>query len=269
MTDPAAILEMLLRARLEVTLAARREFAAAGPPERVVDVPRLLLISRGRLRYRVEETEWEAGPGTLLFVPAWSRRRWQPLKGRRVLLQWVEFQAFPPLPAGGCAWMSEAADPALEEASMERLREGVRASGGRLLPEGELKALLARFFTRARPVGADTGGADAAPHPDAHAIQDAARRLAKTYAEPDPLRGLPRLAGMTPLRFRRQFRRFIGTSPRECLTAIRLRAARLLLHESTLSVKEVAARTGYRDPCYFSRLYRAFWRRAPSADRQG
>jgi len=45
-----------------------------------------------------------------------------------------------------------------------------------------------------------------------------------------------------------------GLSPVEYLLAARLRAALTLLRDSTLSIKEIAARCGYNDPGYFARV---------------
>ena len=43
-------------------------------------------------------------------------------------------------------------------------------------------------------------------------------------------------------------------------------AARRLLGEEGLSVKEVAARTGFATPNYFCQTYRAFYGHPPSSD---
>lgn len=52
------------------------------------------------------------------------------------------------------------------------------------------------------------------------------------------------------------FRETFGRSPVKVLTDMRLECARDLLRKRDLSVKEVAASSGFKDPLYFSRIFR-------------
>ncbi len=58
----------------------------------------------------------------------------------------------------------------------------------------------------------------------------------------------------------RIFRRFLSTSPSGYLNAFRMRkAVELLTENKELSIKEIAYSVGYRDPLFFSRMFRRFY----------
>ncbi|WP_410771672.1 AraC family transcriptional regulator [Fontibacillus sp. BL9] len=54
----------------------------------------------------------------------------------------------------------------------------------------------------------------------------------------------------------RMFHRVYGMSPRQYLSALKLKKAKLLLMEPTLSVEEVSIRLGYKDIAHFSRQFK-------------
>jgi AraC-like DNA-binding protein len=71
--------------------------------------------------------------------------------------------------------------------------------------------------------------------------------------------------GLSPSRFRRVYKEYIGVSPRERLTARRLELAQqLLLDEPNLSVTEIAERAGYTDASRFSKAFRQRFGLAPT-----
>lgn len=64
-------------------------------------------------------------------------------------------------------------------------------------------------------------------------------------------------AHLSPSRFRALYRRFFGVSPAEDLIRARIRMACLLLTNATLTVGEVARRSGFGSVYYFSRAFKA------------
>ncbi|MEI8042055.1 MAG: AraC family transcriptional regulator [Verrucomicrobiota bacterium] len=76
----------------------------------------------------------------------------------------------------------------------------------------------------------------------------------------EPLRvsALARQAGFSSAHFGELFKQHTGCSPRDYLHLLRIHQACRLLCGSALSVKEIAARIGYRDPFHFSRQFKAF-----------
>lgn len=75
-------------------------------------------------------------------------------------------------------------------------------------------------------------------------------------ADPLTAAGLARVAGLSVSHFNRLFREWSGYSPLDYVRRQRLGEARRLLANIELSIKEIAARTGFSDPYHFSRSFR-------------
>jgi AraC-like DNA-binding protein len=75
---------------------------------------------------------------------------------------------------------------------------------------------------------------------------------------------LAEVAGVSPSRFTVIFTEVTGYSPLQYLRNTRVEEARRLLGDLTLSIKEVAARTGFDDAYYFSRVFRQLDGLSPS-----
>jgi AraC-like DNA-binding protein len=71
-------------------------------------------------------------------------------------------------------------------------------------------------------------------------------------------------AGVTMSHFFALFKRQVGSAPLEYFTRLRMRRACQLLENPLLNVKEVACQLGYRDPLYFSRVFKSVNGFAPS-----
>ena len=61
--------------------------------------------------------------------------------------------------------------------------------------------------------------------------------------------------GMSASTFRRNFSRIYGMPPVKYLSILRLNSAKALLTSTDLSIGEIAAKTGYNDPFYFSKCF--------------
>ena len=77
---------------------------------------------------------------------------------------------------------------------------------------------------------------------------------------------LAREFNLSPQQINVLFRRGIGLSPGEYVRRRLICAARELLHSEQLSVKETAARLGFSNPFYFSRVFKQITGYAPSED---
>ena len=79
---------------------------------------------------------------------------------------------------------------------------------------------------------------------------------------------LARVAGCSVGHFQREFRQATGETPLQHVTRRRIETAVLYLRQSGLPVREVAARVGFADPLYFSRIFRRRVGLPPSRLRQ-
>jgi len=74
------------------------------------------------------------------------------------------------------------------------------------------------------------------------------------HESPD-YRQLARLANLSYCQLFRLFKREIGLSPQQYIEQQRIAYAKKLLSMNRLTVKEVAAQTGFNNPLYFSRRF--------------
>jgi len=83
------------------------------------------------------------------------------------------------------------------------------------------------------------------------------------------LRDIARTVHLSPEHFHRLFRATFYTTPYQYAHARRMALAKNLLSEGLASVKEVAERTGYDDPFYFSRVFQRYFGVNPGRVRRG
>ncbi len=108
------------------------------------------------------------------------------------------------------------------------------------------------------------------PAPSAQAV--GIRRLqAELRADPASPRNWQLCAkqlGMSDSSFRRHWLEQIGVPPARYLTRLRLEQASRLLLTTRLDIAHIAARVGYEDPLYFSRMFRQHFQQSPRSFRR-
>lgn len=104
------------------------------------------------------------------------------------------------------------------------------------------------FFQTGRSLG---GASRAIAHDLTKSIEFMRANVARSLT----LQELSRHAGLSPTRYSVLFREQTGSSPVEHHIRLRMQAACHYLDATALSIKEVAAKLGYDDPYYFSRLF--------------
>lgn len=264
-------LDRILTGRLRVLSVQTHRFRAGQAlPEGVAESDRLILARAGALPYRVEGRGFALKRGMMLLVPAGTRRSWRVPPRHSFEMSWVVFEPAARLELPLSHLLLPRCDLALEAAAFERLFQFQAAAGRRhsLRTEGELKAVLARFLAQCAERGAKESGSEA-PRPGfaSGAAGRAMAHLSRSFRDPDALRGLPERCGLSANHFRLVFKRAVGMSARAYLTSLRMKAARVYLQETGMAIKEIAQSVGYRDPLYFSRHYRLFWKAPPTRDR--
>ena len=100
------------------------------------------------------------------------------------------------------------------------------------------------------------------------AIHEAMRRMGDPTQETTPLPELARRLGVSYTWFRRTFVHHTGLSPHQYRLQLRVGRARALLSETSLTVKEVAYRSGFENEHYFCRLFKRKTGVAPGEWRQ-
>lgn len=148
-----------------------------------------------------------------------------------------------------------------------------RPAGWSVVVAAALRMLLVEM-TRAvtAGTGTPTGSTGAAvpgvPGATSPGLRDAVRYVERHFREPLTLARVAGVAHLSPQWFSEQFRAATGSSFQGYLKNRRLQFARALLDATDLSVTDVCHASGFNDPSYFGRAYRARYGQAPSAQRR-
>lgn len=100
-----------------------------------------------------------------------------------------------------------------------------------------------------------------------HLLQ-AAEVMEANLEEPLSLDAVADHVGVSRRQIERLFKRHLGMVPSKYYLEARLRRARTLLLQTSLSVMEIAVACGFESPPHFSRCYRGHFGCTPSAERQ-
>lgn len=263
---PSQLLAELLQARLIVEFVNERTFSRDWEAAiELVPTHRIILILSGELQYEVEGKDRRLSAPHLVFIPAWSRRGWR-AAGVACRFLWCEFSGDGLENLTDMPFVASPADLRLETSSLRRLhRTWQRPTDQRLLLEGELKAILARFWQDVQPLWEKAAPSlTPPPHPE---LAPALRWLRANYANPRAAALARAETSLSPSHFRHIFHAAMHCTLGEYLLQLRMRRARYLLEAGQLSVKEIAAATGYEDALYFSRRYKTHWGHPPTQSR--
>jgi len=269
--DVRALIEALSTHRLSIpSCGVLLEKSPMIHQPHAVPAAKVLLVVQGQLNYSIHGTSVRLDKGAMLYRPAMSSASWTAVGRIPLNVMYCEFVAsgikFPER-----AMWALPTDPDLERDTLLRIRQAFLDPDEMAIYKGiaELNAVLTRFFLLANAVWPDhktkRGRNGVAGE---RAIQVALALLSEHFSDATILTGLHERVRMSEDYFRRLFRRITGLSPQQYLMRVRMTAAKAYLERSDLSVKEVARSTGYADPLYFSRLYRQYFRHAPTDDRR-
>ena len=79
---------------------------------------------------------------------------------------------------------------------------------------------------------------------------------------------LAKAAGVSQTMLQKAFHKTFGTTAGKYITSVKMREAKRLIDENRISLKEIAQRTGFSSPQYFSHAYHEFYGRPPISDRR-
>jgi len=156
-------------------------------------------------------------------------------------------------------------DDAVESAVLAIVREwSSGAPAGRLAAQARLALLLAQSARSRNRPAQPADGVALAPS----GIPVAVELMRTNFSDPLTMGDCARVAGLSTTRFAHRFRDLTGYAPMEYLRRLRIDAARGLLADGSLSIRQVGERCGYPDPYHFSRVFRSIDGLSPSAYRE-
>jgi len=85
--------------------------------------------------------------------------------------------------------------------------------------------------------------------------------------EPLPRADLAERVGLSARQLERLFRKYLGRTPTRYYLELRLDRARTLLHQTSMSILDVALACGFVSASHFSKCYREFFARTPRQER--
>lgn len=91
---------------------------------------------------------------------------------------------------------------------------------------------------------------------------------AQHYEQPNPVRAMAEVSGLSERAFVRRFRQATGLSPLAYVQRIRIEEAKQLLEAGTQPVEAIAQSLGYEDASFFSRLFKREVQLTPAAYRR-
>lgn len=232
---------------------------------RVVRSHNLLHVTRGRPVWVVEGEELPLSPGDLLIVPPGPRHHAY-CRTRRITLFSLHVDATLP---GGRSVFDLLSPPRLQRVApgthLDRyLRHAIgeydRPTSDQTVATMHAWAdLIVRELLLATAARGDLRE-NALDPVVAATLEELQRRIAQSTTLDD----LAARAGYTPQHLNRVFRRALGVTPLQHLARLRVEHAAALLREGRLTVAAVAARCGFTDPYYFSRVFHAHTGRSPA-----
>ncbi len=221
-------------------------------------------VVAGTVRLQLENAETSIRAGTTVLISpecayGWSGRASQRCK----ILTWIwrDEPSLPGLETDGQGWSAIPLSPAALRA-LSHLHRETRSEatlGGDLAAQalGTIRTRLDILLARAR----------VQEPAECARFRLAWRWLTDHPGELRPVRALSDYLQIAPSSLQRLFEKHKGMPVREAALAIRMQAARKTLQSPFISVKEVALRLGYAHSGDFTRAYKSFWGKAPSADR--
>lgn len=96
----------------------------------------------------------------------------------------------------------------------------------------------------------------------------AAERMDANIKEPISQEGLASYVGLSRRQLQRLFQRYLSCTPSRYYLQVRLQRARQLLRQTSMSLVEISASTGFLSSSHFGKRYKEYYGHSPSVERQ-
>lgn len=163
---------------------------------------------------------------------------------------------------GALPMLVGARDSFSEHVLLALAEEGRRASQSTARAES-LGTALATHLAEQRAVATRLPSPSHLPSLPSPTLGQVLEFVARNLDKPLSLERLAAVAGMDLFRFARAFKQSTGSSPHRYLLEARIMKAKELLRDRTISITEIAYRTGFASPSHFSVTFRRITNVAP------
>ena len=212
------------------------------------------LVTEGRGRLTVPEGEFPIGPGCLFLIRPGEIVTYAADEAEPWFYWWVGFNGAEahrlvqstPFSGGGRIWYPEDGEKIRRRLlDIYDARGGTPAHEARML--GRLYLFLGELMEQA-PARRDTTARQYA--------DKAAGFISRNFSHDITIADVADFIGISESHLYRVFSAELGIAPAQFLIRCRINEAAAMLRSTAMSVGEVAASCGFRDPLYFSRVFR-------------
>jgi len=242
----------------------------------------LFYVREGSLSLIVKQSKPETAlrvrQGGVLYLPKGAPYRLAPSGGEAGCVSGVlvnfscladpGVEAFVVNPANACGVLEpDETDGGRRAARWQAVFAAMAAAWRARKPGGALRCMSLLY--QALSMAEEQAAAREMPKARQASLENVVQDMEANLTNPEySVESLAPVSGMCPTYFRQQFRRFYGVSPKQYLLNMRTRAARDLLAATTLSVTEIAKRTGFRSLYYFSKAFKGATGQSPREYRE-
>lgn len=223
-------------------------------------------VEAGEFRYRIGPAEGIAGAGAVVLCPpgiAFERKTVRPLT-----FHFLQFDVSPPVDGAAlAAWCGDLTpeDARRTASHLHWLRRLALSDDAH---SRQWRSLILTDLWHLIGTGRDPGADAGLPVGGDSLMNEAAERIRRDACGRLSLEALAGALGLSPVQFTRRFRAAFRQTPSAYLIALRLRHAADLLLSTDLTLEEIAARCGYENGFYLSRLFKRHMRVSPSEYRR-
>lgn len=232
----------------------RREFAEPDVNIRKEDL--FVCVLEGESIYHLDTGARHLYPGDVIFLPCGCRYHREIVSDfYQTILVYFHFVKDPELA------LIPSVFPSIQGLDLEFVKLSSKWNSRGLCTQSECACLLYGIYMRL--IRSETSAY--LPNTKRELFESAVEKLIESYtAEDFSLAALAAQAEMSEVHFRRCFKQIYHVSPQQYLMELRLTRAKELLQFDNTSVTEIARKSGFVDPCYFSRVFKQKTGYAPS-----
>ena len=238
-------------------------------PERIIFDHEIILILAGRGIFKLGKDIYDFGPHEILFVPPFVPHRFSSRGSddEHIAIHFDFAREVPPFDKD----LADRAPYQVRLTHMLNLPPQVHLTSGHPVEQAIVDVVRERQSKSPAAAMAAVGllmqtlawilrhGAtneDAVSPRNQDRVMRAANYVDENLARPISSADMAAVAGVSSSRLYALFRLVLGISPHEHVIHARVERARSLLADPRLSIKEIAARTGFEDSYHFSRVFR-------------
>lgn len=225
----------------------------------------LLYVAQGSANFIIDGVEREVSGGNFVIYYPNQPQYYEYVGAKKPVVYWVHFSGVDAQSLAESAGFSRqtqvlqsGAQPQVE-ATFERIINELQVQ--QKCFEQFCQIELARLFAliqRYEPAQGVAGHANIPVH-----VRDAITYFHAHASDNLLIEDYAHASAMSVSWFIRQFREFVGESPKQYITRIRLNEAKMLLESTDYSIGHVARMVGYDNPLYFSRVFTKYMGLSP------